>query len=82
MSEPIADFFWHNHASLACVVVSDFCKYCEMWAEELINKLCPYLALLATLNYVQKIISIIIVDTALKTPATHLLTPTYKIGNK
>ena len=43
----------------------------------LLNKLYSYLALSTTLDYVQKIIPIIIVDTALKTPATHLLTLPY-----
>ena len=67
MSETIADFI----LTQLCIL-----RYCKMQAEDLLlDKLHLYLALLATLDYVQKIILIVIIDTTLKTPATHLLAP-------
>lgn len=73
MSETIADFIL---TQLCILSLCHGLRYCKMQAEDLLlDKLHLYLALLATLDYVQKIILIVIIDTTLKTPATHLLAP-------
>ena len=75
----ILTWFWNNSRYLSAQTM---CPWAGLWSQiiidieqrMLLNKLYSYLALSTTFDYIQKIIPIIIIDTALKTPATHLLT--------